>query len=131
MKYLKKFNESAESEKIEDIKKFCNEYLAYLIDDGYKVVVYPTSVFPNITIGISYNNRGFMYNDIKDYFIPFITVLKDEFELKYTEGPRSRTILPPIKFIKPDYADIRYTEDAIINDTIEDINLISINITMK
>jgi hypothetical protein len=32
MKYIRKFNESIST----DIQEFCNNNLAYLIDDGYK-----------------------------------------------------------------------------------------------
>lgn len=36
MKYLKKFNES-NSDKVEEIKKFCEDNLAYLIDAGFSL----------------------------------------------------------------------------------------------
>lgn len=83
MKYLKKFNESVDN----DIKLFCNNYLAYLLDDGFKIVYYnrangievdivkPTNASLLDVIGL----QIFSWNDIKDYFIPFIETLKDTY----------------------------------------------------
>jgi hypothetical protein len=47
MKHIRKFNESIST----DIQEFCNNNLAYLIDDGYKVG-YRSIGFTNIIVNI-------------------------------------------------------------------------------
>jgi hypothetical protein len=37
MKHLKRFNEGFEPNEVEDLKDFCNNTLAYLLDDGFEV----------------------------------------------------------------------------------------------
>ena len=77
MKHLKRFNENNNEE---DLKDFCETHLAYLLDD-YNFELYVDS-FNDHTQGGIYrgqirieNNEGFKWDDIKDYFIPFLKQL--------------------------------------------------------
>jgi len=38
MKHLKKFNESLQPNEVDELKDFCETSLAYLLDDGIKLV---------------------------------------------------------------------------------------------
>ena len=77
MKHLKRFNENNNEE---DLKDFCETHLAYLLDDNnFELNV---DSFNDHTQGGIYrgqirieNNEGFKWDDIKDYFIPFLIQL--------------------------------------------------------
>jgi len=74
MKYLKKFNENNI-----DLQTYCNDYLVYLIDLGFKIDVNTTHTgFSRISIYNGKVSNTFNWNDVKDYIIPFITMLNDE-----------------------------------------------------
>lgn len=80
MKYILKFNESMLSRynlyntPYKDIKKFCNDHLAFIVDEGFKIEIgKPSYNDYKIFIEISKSVKGeFNYNDIKDDFIPFL-----------------------------------------------------------
>jgi hypothetical protein len=51
MRYLKKFNESASEVTIDELVKFCDEYLAYLKDSGFDITITkPADVLKKIHI---------------------------------------------------------------------------------
>ncbi len=98
MKYLKKFNES-NSNKVEEIKKFCNENLAYLIDAGFYLMYSTSSSFGDKQKGILpekcsislHKHSGFMkWDEIADDFIPFLQILNNKYELTKLEPTSNR-----------------------------------------
>ena len=87
MKHLKKFNESLEPNDVEELKDFCENCLAYLLDDGYNVSVtsrdqvkYPDKPYIIVSLGLL-EPRKFYWNDVKDYYIPFLQMLQRRYEL--------------------------------------------------
>ena len=95
MKHLKPFNESKEN-LVDELKDFCETSLAYLLDDGYDISVtlrdkvkFPDKQHLLVTLGL--NGIGedlwlqdynlFSWNDVKDYYIPFIQMLVRRYEL--------------------------------------------------
>jgi hypothetical protein len=101
MKYLKPFNESKENLK-DELKDFCETSLAYLYDDGYDItlsvrdkVKYPGVNHIVVSLGLNQhlsstinsipspgdNYALFSWNDVKDYYIPFIQMLVKRYEL--------------------------------------------------
>lgn len=87
MKYLKKFNESIGTD---EMKNFCDMYLSYLYDDtNFSTYVYrendsngDESDILNITFrDILRIYRPFFWSDVKDYIIPFLTVLNDKYKI--------------------------------------------------
>ena len=90
MKHLKKFNESLQPVEVDELKDFCETSLAYLLDDGYQVSVsmrdkvkYPEKQHTIVSLGLKGNMgyRLFDWNDIKDYYIPFLQMLVRRYEL--------------------------------------------------
>jgi len=82
MKHLKSFNEKISHD---ELKQFCGDYLIYLTDEGFDVEIrknydgkyYSISIDKTIDEGL----QIFEYNDIKDYFIPFLQLLNDNYKI--------------------------------------------------
>lgn len=111
MKHLKTFNESKE-----ELQKFCDDNLAYLLDDGFYIYhfnnyIYSTSTY-EYTISLLRNKlpRRFNYNDIKYDFIPFIQIFNDKYEVSYIKFEGYR---PNIFNINP---ISEFTIDEILNE---------------
>lgn len=88
MKYLKRFNESLSNDFTLDLKDFCEGYLAYLLDEGFEVDVqhmYSKDKYKHDfhLITIKKLDKLSKWEEIKDYFIPFISVLSKEYNLGY------------------------------------------------
>jgi hypothetical protein len=93
MRYLKKFNESASQEvTIDELVKFCDEYLAYLKDSGFDITITkPADVLKKYTSHLNYIsiklfkkgniNYKFDWSEIKDDFIPFFEILITKYKL--------------------------------------------------
>lgn len=88
MRYLRRFNENLFGE--EELQDFCETYLAYLLDDGFEVSVEKLydhnrkeSECTSILIRKSVDNkeRLFYWSHVKDYIIPFITLLSKKYKL--------------------------------------------------
>ncbi len=109
MRYLRKFNESI----TDDLQSFCNDNLAYIIDEGFRVKVdrYEDNqvkieihkfYFPNWT--------KFTWDDVKDDVIPFLDILRDKY-----------SFFEDIKFVSEDqyynYFNLEYKYDDVINDS--------------
>jgi hypothetical protein len=95
VKHIKPFNESKEN-LVEELQDFCETSLAYLLDDGYNVslfirdkVKYPGKNHVIVSLGLPktpssalfYGGR-FHWNDVKDYYIPFLQMLQRRYELQ-------------------------------------------------
>lgn len=80
MRYLRKFNESTDGG-FSDFKKFCEDSLAYLIDDGFRVKVDAEDDTLSILIHkFSFPNwTNFTWDDVKDDVIPLLEVLKEKY----------------------------------------------------
>ena len=95
MKHLKKFNESLQLDEVNELKDFCETSLAYLIDEGFEVscrdesstnfvgkrqtqedLIMITLYLPNVP-----RLKQFDWNDVKDYYIPFLQLLSRRYEL--------------------------------------------------
>ena len=123
MKYLKKFNEDLVNR--EELKDFCEMYLAYLVDDDIKISIVQNNIlYKNRGITrepICINIHGFMsyennqsifktWGEIKDSFIPFIQMLDNNYNIaddKSIEFPTAGTTLS-------------FTKDEIVNDVPDD-----------
>jgi hypothetical protein len=86
MKYIKKYNESnSEVLDEQEIKDFCEMNLAYLLDDGLRVLVSPDYFdLKVIDYKVTLSFRLFAnkrWGQIKDQVIPFLTHLRNEYDL--------------------------------------------------
>lgn len=106
MRYLKPFNES---KKFDDLKTFCEENLAYLFDNKDYRITFRSDTTDPFTIenykyiSITKFNRvqGVInWCDIKDYLIPFINALQDEYKLNKFVNKKDKS-LSDIAFIEP------------------------------
>ena len=93
MRYLKRFNESISQD---DLKVFCEQYLAYLLDDGYALdfrlsgrvtqidFVKPTEnpLQARWSPGHGGSVDWMDWDHIKDRFIPFLQMLDKEYDVK-------------------------------------------------
>lgn len=99
MKYLRKFNEG--NEYVSEIKDFSNNYLSYLLDEGFIVKVkeefgsylITISTDPSIYTNPNFLNfdirrygvkniphpKSFEWSDVSDYLIPFLIKLKENY----------------------------------------------------
>lgn len=88
MKYLKTFESKTEEE---DIKKFCEDNLAYLIDSGFRIIIdnnkkkglfdYNYTNYYDIYLIKDKLNDTFKWGDIKYDFIPFFEILDKTYEI--------------------------------------------------
>lgn len=90
MKYLKRIFEEVNRDEYEELKDFCEMYLAYLLDDSdwqmtitMKTQVYPDKGYYDVFIWKNYKvvDDNPRWDDISDHFIPFFKVLTDNYEL--------------------------------------------------
>ena len=87
MKYLKRVFEEVNRDEAVELKDFCEMYLAYLIDDGFKVEVSRTSVFKDtLTISIKPEEGTTSWDVIKDKLIPFLYILVKGYNIGVKPG---------------------------------------------
>ena len=75
MKYIRLFEQFEE-----DLEDFCNNSLAYLLDDGFDLFIVDRAIYlskPVLTDNRDYgdDNKAFKWDYVKDDFIPFIELL--------------------------------------------------------
>jgi hypothetical protein len=105
MKYLKIIFEEVNRNEYEELKDFCEMYLAYLLDDSDWQIdismitqVYPHTGHYDVLIWRKYviNPDGshtypnVVWDDISDHFIPFFKVLTNNYELVPSVGRSMR-----------------------------------------
>jgi hypothetical protein len=84
MKHLRRYNENLTDDEVEELKDFCESSLAYLLDDGYDVYIQREW---NVGFHVIFCKPGtedsedFYWNDIKDYYIPFLQLLSRRYKL--------------------------------------------------
>ena len=83
MKHLKRFNESNSYE--EELKDFCEGYLAYLLDDGdYELFTY--TYVEHFKILLCEKDRSYIeWDNIKEHFIPFLSMLDKNYSIESGE----------------------------------------------
>ena len=128
MKYLKRFNEGLAQE---DLKDFCESSLAYLLDEGFTINVMsaddirsrlPRGQF-NIWLQKDNGRDFFKWDDVKDYYIPFLQLLSNRYVIdKFTDTSDSNIRFRYRK--KGDYSFVNvntyFSYARVINDMIFD-----------
>lgn len=128
MKYIKRFNEINEAkisgEFTSEIRKICNDYLAYLIDDNYKISVahkVNKENIVNILISKSslsddeqeYNRIFFECDEVKYDIIPFYENLIKNYDVELFRIIHSKSY-KNMERVVSDY----YNKNQIISDKI-------------
>jgi hypothetical protein len=130
MRYIKT-NEEFEDDKLQ---KFCNQYLAYLIDDGLRVNV-ADETDETTLININFlPMKTSNWSDIKHDIIPFITILDSRFNINTIfmgcfigEDSKIITDITVIGSLIQRVTDI----NDILNDTLDDdMNVAYFKITL-
>ena len=144
MKYLKRIFEGIEQSDIDELKDFCEMYLAYLMDDGWNVTVNNWSeskLFEkidemNVYISILPLQRTANWEDIKDHFIPFFSMLIKRYELVETllriRGVNARKFSLQKNVIK--FCENSFTSENILNDEVpnkQEVKKIKITVKRK
>ncbi len=88
MRYLKKFNESNSTKK-DEILKFCEENLGYLLDSGFGVIVVERADDLNIEFDRG-DSKLFKWEDIMDDFVPFLEMFDMRFVLNKLKATSER-----------------------------------------
>jgi hypothetical protein len=101
MKYLKKIFENTTEDELQDL---CDSYFPYLYDEGFEIRI-STGILEEMCIKIHKpNNDGPTYNfswdQIKDYFIPFLQRLLTKVDLYQANSYIIKTGIL-FKYIKP------------------------------
>ena len=83
MKHLRRFNESLK----EELQDFCETYLAYLIDEGFKIRIskFEGDDFHQIMLSTS-EPSNFLWSEVKYQVLPFLHFLFKDYELYYDNG---------------------------------------------
>ena len=83
MKHLRSFNESLK----EELQDFCETYLAYLIDEDFKIRIskFAGDDYHQIMIGTS-EQANFLWSEVKDQVLPFLHFLFKDYELYWDNG---------------------------------------------
>jgi len=97
MKYIKRFNESiTKTNFLLDLQDFCESHLAYLLDEGTKIMVMDSvrqhnpmmsdkKIKVNDNIALIFISLPYktMWEDVKDYMIPFFNLLYKEYNITH------------------------------------------------
>jgi regulator of sigma D len=128
MKYIRKFNEGKNI--TDELKEFCSENLAYLIDGGFHILYSTGFIMQDYYTGVSINKmvdnsyKIFNWHDIRDDVIPFFDILSR----KYIVSDITFSLL--IKINSEAYGlkkDIMVKLDDIIGDNLEDYDIFKIS----
>jgi hypothetical protein len=143
MKHLKRFNESLELKflpgvkvlspeeirsKRDELRDFCETYLAYLLDEGFELKIYGGSQLTSndnvvrqtpFQVTLQKTDKSiFSWHDIIDHFLPFLKFLKDNYNLEKVDP--SSTVpyhrKADIKFVDYRWHGIMYQTKGLLEE---------------
>lgn len=132
MKHLKRFNEGVTQE---DLQDFCESSLAYLMDESFNVTIRggddPRARATTGQFGIFLaKNNGrefFKWDDVKDYYIPFLQLLSNRYDIGTFFDGDVDSREPSVRFRyrqKNDYSFVNVSKNfsyaRVINDDVFD-----------
>jgi hypothetical protein len=91
MKHLRRFNEGISQDLLDELKEFSERLLCYLIDEDFIVQTWS----PRDTAMIQLTkdkNENFYWDQVKDHFIPFLTLLSKYYNLEDQDEPKQREV---------------------------------------
>ena len=156
MRYIKPFNESLQPDEFQELKDFCETLLINLIDrdttndyfkleytgiGGKRLDTSTTSNYVRIELYGPLNDNGerlstWCWNDVKDYYIPFLQLLKTRYKLATRVGVYSDYNYVDFRFrtsSRYKMYDKFFKIEDVINDRIEldKSNLFSISVQIS
>jgi len=143
IKYTEFIKESTDNF-LEELKQFCNDNIAYLLDEEFKINFLRASdnqtimMFSKGETDPYYGNlREYKpeyiieWNDIKDDFIPFIELLDERYKITKVRIQQNNKFKMLHPLDKQDNTFIKDLKDAIINDQIESTQFYIVFIYIK
>lgn len=131
MKHLRRFNEDLTKDEIQELEEFCEGCLAYLLDEGFEIDYEKgAGDFHWIDLWSSLDENenpiSYTWDQVKDYYIPFIQLLKSRYKLvdsiiyvKIGAGQNLATSFT------------QYTFDEVLNDEVYVDRIYSLSIKVK
>ena len=138
MKHLRRFNEGLSSNEFDELKDFSESCLAYLLDEGFELELVDRygreSNDPSYDEDSEYlwidlygprddegNNSNFSWQEVKDYYIPFIQLLKNRYKLfdderEYKGDQIYFKVQTGVRF--DEHSFMNYKIEEVINDRI-------------
>lgn len=133
MRYLKRFNEGLQLKEAEELMDFAENCLAFLLDEGFQLELVdrygrdPND--PSFDEDTEYywidlygpindedNTRNFNWDEVKDYYIPFISLINNRYRLVENE----RAYKGDLVYFKVQTGR-RFDEHSFFNFTVEEI----------
>jgi hypothetical protein len=126
MRYLKTF----ESILSKDIKKFCEDNLAYLVDIGFSIDISEDRHYDNAySIYITNKDNSFKWDDIKYDFIPFFELLNLKHHILRIDNNNDE--YGDIKLTSNNYNPYFLNKKEIFNDELNKISWVDYKIRTK
>ena len=93
MKYIRSYNESNSAGLTqEEVQDFCETHLAYLMDEGLRVLVKEDDLEVTLSFRLVVSKS---WSDIKDQIIPFLTHLRNEYDLVTMDHFKDKLFISP------------------------------------
>lgn len=133
MKYLKTFETidfndifslNGSRAKREELKDFCELYLAYLMDDSIKELKVGKPTLLQTEKYVCYNveiyfNKSVQWNQIKDQFIPFLQMVQKEYGFREDNKDKMCFIAWEVQGLNNLSISIPYTLQELLDDKVE------------
>ena len=141
MRYLKRFNEGLQLKETEELMDFTENCLAFLLDEGFQLELVdrygrnpndpsfeedteyywidlygPTTRQAGQFVQQTDDNRNFNWDEVKDYYIPFISLMNNRYNLVENE----RSYKGDLVYFKVQTGR-RFDEHSFFNFTVEEI----------
>ena len=125
MRHLKRFNESQEELTLqrEELRDFCETYLAYLLDEGFELKIYggaelAAGVTPFQISLVKQDQSIFYWQDIINQFLPFLKFLKDNYNLEKVDPSSTVPFYrkADIKFVDYRWHGIMYQTKGLLEE---------------
>lgn len=131
MKYLRRYNEAVDKNKLSQLKDFCDGYLAYLMDEGFTTEV-KDSYHDRRVMGIGDKPKGnyksneaiiiikgvnkFSWDSVKDNILPFLQMLSKNYPIKHNKIAFRNTYNLGWSTKKSEYTLEYLLKDGLVND---------------
>jgi len=134
MKYLRRFDEGVDKDRLFQLKDFCEGYLAYLIDDGFMIEVKdsyfdrrdPWSTNKELKgnyqnneaiIIIKHTDSFFKWDSVSDSILPFLQMLSKQYPIKHNKIAFRNTYHLGWSSKKSDYTLDQLLKDVEVDDS--------------